>query len=868
MSRRRGRGAATVAGFSRRIRLLGRETKDQTDNDLEVIMKNRITKIALVSFALATGAGADSFESLQTNGTPNPIEDAAGLFLPIHDGNQSEGEVLMIQGGVPAELNQQAVSDLWLFEDGTWSQISASAPRVSGHVLVAGFDGRAYAFGGNDPDDDGDLRELDEITVYEIRRVGGFLDVEIDKISVPGDHPGKCTDAAAVAIDDGRSILHIGGFCNWNVLDNGSREVWEYRIESNKWIRRADLPEGRMKHSAVVHREQVWVFGGDGPGGRVSDLFRYDPHDGRWYEMATVGGGPDPLARHQAVVSGDSMLVFGGIRSEFWPETTSEVWQLDFATLEWTRKADLPFGLAAMVADAMPTEITRGPNAQVMIFGGVIEPWSFPSLISDETLVYTSDARLEDLMFAVPAVARVRGRGAFFTSTLYLMNAGDDGLDIELTFTPRMGASGTPITIQYSLPSQRMDSIHDPLGALFGFAADDGGVGGLLVEVVRGSPNDLLIQTFVSAELESGEKYGTYFPAIRGDLALAASEVGYLTTTEDPLTYRVNVGLMALADATEIMVAPVSRVGERMASALGFKLDAGENLQINNIHDSFGIGPLADIMIEVAVGSGKAVAYATVLDGNGAYAGTSDPTTVQPVINGSGNVTLLEIGSIKGIDEFSGSATIVNLSDHQAEVRAEFFQRGFRGLTASRMLTFDPGEVVGYGDFVGQVFGIQDSVGTVVLKTLNGARIGATGREFANLRDEGDNRIIGTAGTQLPGLTDADLLMPDRTWNFIGLRQKMTDDERERSHLVVFNPGAVAARLTVSLFDGDSGASEGSRDWIIESQELIHINSVMKKIKVDVDGSEKRIEISVDQPILAQAFRVNTWGDSVTLRAE
>jgi hypothetical protein len=272
-------------------------------------------------------------------------------------------------------------------------------------------------------------------------------------------------------------------------------------------------------------------------------------------------------------------------------------------------------------------------------------------------------------------------------------------------------------------------------------------------------------------------------------------------------------------------------------------------------------------MIEVSVESGLAVAYATVLDGNGSYSGTSDPTTIQPLDLGSEKIALLEIGSIQGMDEFSGSATVVNLSDHEADVRARFYERGIPGVSGSRSLTIGAGEAIGFDDLVGELFGIFNAVGTVIFESLNGARISATGREFAILRGTNSSEVVGTAGTQLPGLTDADLVTPDRTWHVIGIRQKIDDAERERSHLAVFNPGPDSARITITLFNGSDGSAEGSRSWIVEGQELIQINNVMKKINGQVDGSEKRIEITVDNPVHVHVFRVNTWGDSMTLRA-
>jgi hypothetical protein len=835
---------------------------------MEVIMKSRITNIVLIALVLAAVAGADSFESIETNGGPNPTEKAAGVFLPVHEGSRTSGSAFLMQGGLPAELDHEPIADLWLLDGGSWIEIPSSAPRVAGHVLIAAEDGRGYAFGGHDPDDDGDLRELNEITAYRIHREGTALDVDVEEIRVPGNYPGKCTDAAAVAIDGRRSILHIGGFCNWNVMDNGSREVWEYQIDANRWTRRADLPQPRMNHSAVFSRGYVWVFAGEGPGGSANDVFRYDPRADVWSEIQTTGGGPDPLYGHGAAVVGESMLVFGGARSEFWPEATSEVWELDLSSLEWTRKTDLPHDLARMSLDEVPSELSAASKGQVLIFGGVIDPWSFPVLQSDETLVYTSDATQPDKILAVPAIARIRGRGAFFTSTLYLLNIGTEDLEIELTFTPRMDMGGATRSAQSTVPAGVMESISDPLGALFGFEEDEGGVGSLVVEVIDGTADNLLAQSIVTAKSATGEEYGCFFPAIRSSEALAASEVGYLTTTEDPSMYRVNVGLTALVDGTEISVAPTSRIGEKMAAPAFFDLEQGENLQIDDFYRAFGITDAVDALVEIEVMSGNAAAYATILDGNGGYAGTSDPTTVQPVVAESDRVVLLEIGSVQGINEFSGSATIVNLSDRTAEVRANFHERGVPGVASSNVVTIAAGKAIGYRNLVDEVFGLSDAVGSVVLESLNGARINVSGREFANLRDGWTGEIVGTAGTSLPGVTDSDLLTADSSWHVFGLRQMMAGEARERSHLAVFNPGSTAARVRVTLLNGSDGAFEGSREWVVEGEELIHINNVMQKINAAIDGREKRLEIRVEGSVFVQAYRVNTWGDSATLTAK
>ena len=126
-------------------------------------MITRIAHIVLLSAVVASAAGADTFENLQTNGNPYPTEKAPGAFLPVREGDGYSGWVFMIQGGLLSELNQEPIADIWLLDDDTWLRVPSSAPRVAGHVLAVGADGRGYAFGGHEADADGDLRELNEV---------------------------------------------------------------------------------------------------------------------------------------------------------------------------------------------------------------------------------------------------------------------------------------------------------------------------------------------------------------------------------------------------------------------------------------------------------------------------------------------------------------------------------------------------------------------------------------------------------------------------------------------------------------------------------------------------------------------------------
>ncbi len=186
-------------------------------------------------------------------------------------------------------------------------------------------------------------------------------------------------------------------------------------------------------------------------------------------------------------------------------------------------------------------------------------------------------------------------------------------------------------------------------------------------------------------------------------------------------------------------------------------------------------------------------------------------------------------------------------------------------MAATTSLDIPTGDTIGFEDIVGELFGIID-VGTVVLNTVNETQIMATGREFSILRnDQGD--MIGTAGHLIPGMTQSDLSRPGVTYHLLGLRQRTTTAGLERSHIAAFNPGDDDVELSLSLYDGSTGVLEGQSSLIVAGGELLQWNNVIDQMNDDQDGAPKRLEVTTGGPVFVKAFRVNPWGDPVTIDA-
>ncbi len=537
-----------------------------------------------------------------------------------------------------------------------------------------------------------------------------------------------------------------------------------------------------------------------------------------------------------------------------------------------------PDGRALDPADVQANTYTMNaqtyPALALAPTGKLLVTWESSGSAGSDTNGYSIQGRLYRVFtpassgtVAIPAVARVAGSGAFFTSRIVLLHSGAGDRKVTVTYIPRADIGGPTRTAVVPLPANTQLAVTDPLAAWFGFGTGDTAVGSLLLELteVNGQPSSdvLLAQSVVFARKPDGSEFGQFFPAMRESDALTAGRVGYLASTVDAQAYRVNVGLMALADGSRVKVTPQDKIGTPLATGQTFDLNRGGNRQLNNIFNVFQLTPRDNIVVAVEVVSGSVLAYGSILDGNLVYPGTSDPTTILPVTAGAPQVTLLELGPIQGLNEFSGSASVTNFSPGQAVVRADFFARGTPGVKATTTFTVPGGKTVGYEDIVGGLFGLQ-GVGSLRLTAENGTLISAVGREFAIFRDTQDN-VIGTAGQLIPGMLPAELLAAGAKYHLLGLREDNDPSGKERSHIAAFNPGTAAVTLTVELFDGATGVSEGMTQLTVRGGELIQTNSIIKVVKPGQNGQLKRLEVQSTGPLYVRAFRVNKDGDPITI---
>ncbi|KAK3930299.1 Actin-fragmin kinase, partial [Frankliniella fusca] len=142
------------------------------------------------------------------------------------------------------------------------------------------------------------------------------------------------------------SMLVYGGYRD---LRGSSNELWAFHFDTESWhiissgktVSKSDsIPPARHKHSAVIHDDTMWVYGGMTDLNERQDLWRIDLHRKRWQcvraggRRGAGGGGPGPLHSHAACRLPGCMLLFGGERAG---QPSADLWRFHFGTETWDR---------------------------------------------------------------------------------------------------------------------------------------------------------------------------------------------------------------------------------------------------------------------------------------------------------------------------------------------------------------------------------------------------------------------------------------------------------------------------------------------------------------------------------------------------
>ncbi|XP_015608801.1 uncharacterized protein LOC107274303 isoform X2 [Cephus cinctus] len=128
-------------------------------------------------------------------------------------------------------------------------------------------------------------------------------------------------------------MLIYGGYQD---LRGSSPELWAFHFETESWHLLSSSecgPAARHKHSAVLHEDAMYIYGGMTDLQERSDCWRWDVNIASWCLLKNKPG-PGPLHGHAACRLPSCMLIFGG---ESGGLPTNELWRFHFGTETWEK---------------------------------------------------------------------------------------------------------------------------------------------------------------------------------------------------------------------------------------------------------------------------------------------------------------------------------------------------------------------------------------------------------------------------------------------------------------------------------------------------------------------------------------------------
>ncbi|KAB0794495.1 hypothetical protein PPYR_11334 [Photinus pyralis] len=240
------------------------------------------------------------------------------------------GQHLYLLGGRNGNL---PLKDFWKYNlvTGKWQQLKPSGdklPCLQEHSAVVHKD-NIYVFGGEVGFSAGSETPL---WMYDIKN-NNWKKIRTHKGAVtPKGRRGH-----SALVHKGTMLIY-GGYQD---LRGSCSELWGYHFDSGSWHlissttkSNPDLcPPPRHKHSAILHEDAMWVYGGMTDLQERSDLWKWDTVSSTWTNFKAKQH-PGPLHSHAACHLPSSMIIFGGEREG---HSTNDLWRFSFTTEMWEK---------------------------------------------------------------------------------------------------------------------------------------------------------------------------------------------------------------------------------------------------------------------------------------------------------------------------------------------------------------------------------------------------------------------------------------------------------------------------------------------------------------------------------------------------
>lgn len=176
----------------------------------------------------------------------------------------------------------------------------------------------------------------------------GLIDFRLcwKSIAPLGKGPNIAGRFSHSAVIHENSMYIFGGGSSTDTTFN---DLWRFDLSKREWVRPLSMgsyPSPKASASLVCHGDMLILFGGwrypplyppYQPWRLFDELHLYDVKENRWI-VQTPACGPPPKAGHSATIHRNKMIVFGGyqINNEI-NSNSNDVWCLELDTFTWTK---------------------------------------------------------------------------------------------------------------------------------------------------------------------------------------------------------------------------------------------------------------------------------------------------------------------------------------------------------------------------------------------------------------------------------------------------------------------------------------------------------------------------------------------------
>ncbi|XP_015213937.2 leucine-zipper-like transcriptional regulator 1 homolog [Lepisosteus oculatus] len=242
----------------------------------------------------------------------------------------AQGDDIYLLGG----RRQGRLNDFWRYSAASseWTELDCSseeAPKeLEEHTMVT-HQGFLYVFGGMI--DSAYTEGKTSLWLYDIdKKQWARWQGAHSKSGVPVNRWGH----SAVVYE---SAMHVyGGYID---MKGSTQEFWMFDFDCGQWSSLLPPlgdagPGPRHGHSAVVHRDGMYLYGGLMGLREQSDFWKWNFCSQSWSSVKAFSG-PSKLVGHSAVRYEDSMLLFGGGETHSFPKNS--LWRFSFTSQTWEK---------------------------------------------------------------------------------------------------------------------------------------------------------------------------------------------------------------------------------------------------------------------------------------------------------------------------------------------------------------------------------------------------------------------------------------------------------------------------------------------------------------------------------------------------